>query len=396
MRTFRENKLFIKSKNKLIRIIKSNILVLIFYLFRIFPISRNKIVVNSYRGMGYYGNPKYIIENLLSKNTDCKIIWLTSCSRSIIGNSIKVVPYHTLRSIYHLVTARIWIDNCRKDYWTRKRKKQFYIQTWHGGIGPKRVEKDIIGKISNEYILGAINDSKMADLFISNSEYLTNIYKECFWYDGDFLEKGLPRNDVLLSNKVDLISKNIRKVLNISNSTKVILFAPTFRKDFDISHHKIDFSDLVDFLDSNTNFNWVVLLHLHPNLYKKSTSFKYSEKLINGNNFDTQELIIASDVLITDYSSIMFDFALTRKPVFLYAHDMVDYKKDRDFRFDIYSLPFKCTNNISELINEFIKFDYRLYVNSLEKLFNDFGIKESGNASEEIVNIIINKIMEEL
>lgn len=101
--------------------------------------------------MGYYGNPKYITEALINKKVDCKIIWLSKSYKAITSEKIKVIPFHTIRSVFHLCTANIWVDNCRKDYWTRKRNKQFYIQTWHGGIGPKCVEKDAIGKVSNEY-----------------------------------------------------------------------------------------------------------------------------------------------------------------------------------------------------------------------------------------------------
>lgn len=395
MKHFKENILFKKSKYRIIRYIKSRILVILFYVFRIIPIDNKKIVVDSYRGMGYYGNHKYITEALINKKVDCKIIWLSKSYKAITSEKIKVIPFHTIRSVFHLCTANIWVDNCRKDYWTRKRNKQFYIQTWHGGIGPKCVEKDAIGKVSNEYILGAINDSKMANLFISNSDFATDSFRKSFWYNGNILEKGLPRNDILINENKET-SEKIRKELKIPNNTKIILYAPTFRKDFNVVHHQKNFSQLINFLESTTDAKWTILLHLHPNLWEKSNLLMYTNKFINANCFDIQELIIASDILITDYSSIMFDFALTDKPVFLYTFDLDAYKGDRNFCVDFNSLPFSHANTLENLIKEFKNFNYKKYVNKLRDVFNEFGIKETGKASDEIVKIIIDKISEEL
>ena len=122
----------------------------------------------------------------------------------------------------------------------------------------------------------------------------------------------------------------------------------------------------------------------------------YTDKFINANCFDIQELIIASDILITDYSSIMFDFVLTDKPVFLYTFDLDAYKEDRNFCVDFNSLPFSHANTLENLIKEFKNFNYEKYVNKLRDVFNEFGIKETGKASDEIVKIIIDKISEEL
>lgn len=391
MQNKKHNILFCKSKNRAIRIIKSRIIILTFYMFRIFPINRRKIVVDCYRGMGYYGNPKYIIDFLIRTNTDCEIVWISDDDYFPLS-MVKTVPHHTFKSVYHLCTAHIWIDNCRKDYWVRKRKKQFYIQTWHGGIGPKRVEKDAIGKVSEEYIKGAINDSEMIDLFISNSDFETNHIRESFWYSGEILEKGLPRNDMLLSKDSLKKTNYIRKSLGISQDTKTILYAPTFRQDFNVSRHQKDFSQLIKYLEKTNDFKWVVLLHLHPNLFQKADYLDYSERFINVNSFDIQELLLMSDILITDYSSIMFDFALTEKPVFLYIDDLNEYKSERNFKIDLFSLPFDYASTMDELITAFEQFDYQKYIGNLNMAFQSFGIKETGNSCEEIVKIIIDKI----
>lgn len=122
----------------------------------------------------------------------------------------------------------------------------------------------------------------------------------------------------------------------------------------------------------------------------------YSDKFINANCFDIQELIILSDILITDYSSVMFDFALTNKPVFLYTFDLDDYMEDRDFSLDFNSSPFSRANTLEDLIKEVKDFNYEKYVHKFKDAFDGFGIKETGKACDEIAKIIINKFSEEL
>ena len=103
----------------------------------------------------------------------------------------------SIKWIYEVVTAKVWIDNSRKLRYVRKRKGQFYIQTWHGDIGMKKVEKDAIQSLPYEYVQAAKNDSKMADLFVAGNEWITQQYKNAFWYDGPVAKCGYPRRDIL-------------------------------------------------------------------------------------------------------------------------------------------------------------------------------------------------------
>lgn len=396
MLSYKENFLFKKTENLFIKKVKSIIITALFYIFRCFPIVSNKIVISSYRGLGFKGNPKYIVNELLESNIPCQLVWITSKNTSdMYPPKIRLTPYNTIRSIYELCTAKIWIDDCRKERWVRKRKKQYYIQTWHGGIGPKKVEKDIIGKISNEYILGAKQDSKMADLFLSNSTYRTNLYRSSFWYYGAVLEKGLPRNDLLFSNQSEKYTRKVKHFFQLSEDTKIILYTPTFRKDFNVKHHQIDFEPLCNFMENKTNKKWVVLIHLHPNVARQSSSLTYSEYFLNANKYsDIQELYLASDMLITDYSSSMFDFALTKKPVFLYTFDIASYKEDRNFYFDLSKLPFPSASTMDELITKISDFCYDKYLVKLDKSLSFFGEKESGCASNAVVQVISNYLEE--
>ena len=148
---------------------RNYIYTFIYYLFRIFPIKNNKIVISSYYGKGYGDNGKYICQELLKSGRNLDIVWLSE-EKQEFPNQIRVAKYKSVKSIYEQVTAKVWIDNCRKRSYVRKRKKPYYIMTWHGGIGPKKVEKEAERQLPRHYIKAAQRDSKMANLFVAESQ----------------------------------------------------------------------------------------------------------------------------------------------------------------------------------------------------------------------------------
>ena len=177
--------------------------------YRLFPIDKTKIVISNYYGRGLGDNAKYIAEELLQRNQDIKIIWLVKNKEE--SNSLPVGVESCLfgspESVYHLMTSKVWIDNCRKFFIMLKRKEQLYIQTWHGGGAQKRCELDAIDKLGDGYKKMAIRDAKNTDLMISESRFMTNLYHRSFWYDGPVYECGYPRYDILLQNDETLVSK---------------------------------------------------------------------------------------------------------------------------------------------------------------------------------------------
>lgn len=364
--------------------------------FRIFPIKKNKIVVTNFLGKGYGDNAKYIVEELLKSNIDYDIVWLVNDEfNKDFPLRIRRVRYNSFRAIYEEVTAKVWIDNSRKSSLVRKRKEQFYIQTWHGGIGPKCIEKDAEKSLSKEYIRDAKNDSKMADLMISNSAFKTRDYKEAFWYSGEILECGSPRNDIFFGD-TDHIRKKVKEALNIREDVMIVLYTPTFRQSCDMSAYSIDYDKCFSALEDKFARNWVALERLHPNIIKQAADRRYSDKVINASLYDDiQELMVAADILITDYSSTMFDFMLTNRPVFLYATDINDYLNDRNFRFDLRDLPFPLAETNAELINNILYFNEIEYNDGLKKLYIEFGIHEDGRAAKRIVERIAKVIKEE-
>lgn len=363
----------------------------LFYLYRIFPIKSNKIVLSNFFGRAYGDNPKYIADEIIRQNLNYDMVWLVDKNVKdikTIPSEIRVVKYGTSRAIFELATAGIWIDNVRKREYVRKRKKQYYIQTWHGGLGIKKIEGDVEESLSKGYLDMAKKDSKMINLMISNSTYLTDLYKRAFWYNGEILECGCPKNDILFNYNND-IAKKVYNYFNISEDKKILVYVPTFRVDYDTKCYDIDFSLLLKTLKKKTNNDWVIIVRLHPILVEKVDFIKYDENIINGTLYpDIMELAIAANAFISDYSSCMFDSEMLGVPTFIYASDKERYMNDRGFYFQLEELPFSVAENNEQLMNNILNFNMEEYKLKIEEFHKKVGLKESGKAARLVVEKI--------
>lgn len=366
--------------------------IVLFYLFRVFPL-QNKIVFSCFHGMNCDGNPRYISNFLLEKREDIKQVWINRKDNKFeLDSNIKIVKWGSIKMIYEMATAKVWIDSHNKPTWIKKRKKQFYIETWHGGLGMKKIEADTEKKYPLKIEKTIKYNSKMADLFVSNSTHLTNIYKRAFWYDGPILEVGFPKNDIFYApkEKLDEIRTKVLKKLNISLNKKVVLYAPTFRDEKNLDVYDIDFKRLKRDLDKKFNDDFIILFRLHPEIRNLSKEFKkINSEIVDASYYDDmQELIIATDIFITDYSSGIFDFASLRRPGFLYAKDIEEYKKERGLYFDLHDMPFPLAQNNEELEKNIMKFDYDKYKDDLEEFFIQMGLKDNDNSVQKIAEVI--------
>lgn len=367
------------------------------FLFRMFPVKKNKIVICNFYGRGYGDNGKYIVEKILESKKDYDIVWLLKKEfeeNSGLPTNIRTVKYGSIKSIYEMTTAKLWVDNCRREFHLLKRKPQFYIQTWHGGLGLKKIEADAPHSLSKRYIKYAKRDSVHADVFISNSNHLSQIYRRAFWYKGDIVEYGYPKNDVLFSDKKTYRAK-IRSEYRLEKETKILLYAPTFRKDGDTKHYNIDVSKVLDAFNKKHGANWVFMVRLHPNIKGEVFSEVFSTSVINATEFpDMQELVLGVDALITDYSSCMFDSAIAEIPTFIYASDIENYMDDRGFYFSLDELPFTLAVNSQQLISNISNFSNENYLSNLNIFNKRVGLHDKGNASERVLKLIDSTIGE--
>ena len=360
-----------------------------------FPINSKKLVITNYFGRGYGDNAKYIAEKLLESKKDINIIWLVLNDKEAqtLPSGIKAVKYHSFIAIYHLSTAKCWVDNCRKIA-IYKKKKQFYLQTWHG-FSLKRIERDVVDNLNPSYARNAIKDSKKIDLIVSDSKFMSDIYKNSFWYDGEVVEWGAPRNDILINNrKHEEIKEKICKFFNLKQDSKIVLYAPTFRSNLSLEPYSVDFERVKKACEQAFGGEFFVLVRLHPNIMNKSEMLDiYNDYTLNASVYtDMQELLAVSDVVISDYSSLMFDFALSKKPCFQFCTDIEEYKKDRDLYFSFEELPFALAVNNDELEKNILTYNEALYQEKMDKLFKNAELISNGNAAEKCAELILREL----
>lgn len=370
---------------------KRYIRIFVSALFLLLPIKTNKIVMNSYFGKGYGDNGKYIVKEIIKQELDYDIVWLIQKDLLLsteLPSKVRTAKYGSLKGLYELATAKIWIDNSRKTFYPIKRKNQYYIQTWHGGIALKKIERDAKEALSKNYINIAQKDSKMADLLVSNSLFCTEMYRNAFWYDKEIIEVGSPRCDIFFEDKFE-VQRKVKEYYKIKENIKIILYAPTFRKGSSTDIYSIDFKMLLSALEKRFKSDWAVLVRLHPIMSRKANFMNYSRYIINASEYDDMyELLASSDILITDYSSTMFEFSLMKKPVFLYAPDLEEYRRDRDLYFDIENLPYVISKNNVELKRRIETYNEEKYIKDLEYFLKQLNIFERGNAARKIVDRI--------
>ena len=353
------------------------------------PIKKEKIVCSSFHGTAYNAEPLKITNELLKQDVNYDIVWEVPYDVKC-GKSVRSVRTNSFRYIYELSTAGVWIDNCRKPYWIKKRNSQLYIQTWHGAVCIKAVERDAQDTLHPYYVKSAIADSKNADYIVAEAEWRAkNIYKS-FWYDGELI-KGEFKSDRVFDR--ERLKNQIKDELKISKDKKIALYAPTFRKDGGTTHYIKDFEMLIQRLNESWSGEWVFIVRLHPNVANAAGDIVYNERVINGTLYPViDDLIEICDLLITDYSGCMFNGFRSKKPVFLYAEDIDDYvKSERKLYFDLKTLPSPLSRNIDEFIGQIINFDGLSYNMQCEQFVNSLGYYDE-DAAKLCAETIKNKV----
>lgn len=365
---------------------------ILIYVFNKFPIKHNKVFLFSYYGAQYGCNPKYITnyinDNYLSDTFD--IVW--AFNEPDLGTKTQIfrkVKTMSLRYFYELCTSKVIITNYRTTSLFVKRKEQYYIQTWHSSLRLKKIEKDAEDVLPASYIQMAKKDSAKCDLLLSGCNLSTKIFQQSFWYIGEIFEHGTPRNDVLLQNKRKTF-QNVLKKLKLTNETNILLYAPTFRKNSNLDVYDLDYKQLRKRLANKYGGNWIVLVKLHPHLLSKSEELIEGEGVMNVTTYDDiQELLLVADVLISDYSSLIFDYAITNRPCFLYVPDIDEYtSKERKLYFTLTALPFIKAISNKDLIDKIDYYDAEKYKKSVQEYLNHIGSFEEGKASEYLLKRI--------
>lgn len=373
----------------MMNLLKNLVTNLIIYTFSCFPIKNKKIVLFSYYGNQYGCNPKYISQYIQENYPADKfdVVWVfNDLSSKKYLSDIRTVKTMSLKYFYELYTAKVVITNYRTTELFKKRKNQYYIQTWHSSLRLKQIEKDAEQTLPPRYIQMAKEDSLKCDLLLSGSSFSSEVFKRSFWYDGEIFEHGTPRNDVLFRNS-NFKKKEVLEKLKLSSNTNILLYAPTFRKGNSLSACDLNFEKLLETLTAKYGGDWTILVKLHPHINSNFYEGASNENVLDVSSFDDiQELLLIADILISDYSSLMFDYSITSRPCFLFVPDLFEYiSKDRGLYFDLTELPFISALNQIELEEEIKRFNSEKYKNELDVFLKRVGTFENGDACEMLV-----------
>ena len=290
------------------------------HLFFLFPINNKKVFFSNFNGKSFGDNPKYIFNELYKLHPDWKLIWWINDKNSPSPSHVKRVR-NRISAIFHLSTSKVIVTNVKNLLPFIKKKKQFYLQTWHSALTYKPVEKDAEEYLNKQYVTESQKESKLTDAVIADNSLQVSKFNRCFYYNENtkILEFGTPKNDIYHNyTENDVIE--FKKAIGVNPNSKLVVYAPTFRDNGDTSIYNLDFKAIVNAFNSNDKQDWVLLIRLHPNVIF-NIDIK-DNNIVNVSKFpDPQQIWIASDVIISDYSGVPFDFIEMNKPVFFYFPD---------------------------------------------------------------------------
>jgi len=299
-----------------------------------------KIVYNSFNGR-YSDSPRAIHEAALARGDAHEHVWLVDPAfTGEFPAGTVTTPIYTSEAVAALESADLIVSNSHLEMDWRKRPPATYVQTWHG-TPLKRIHADVLW--GPEGLLEHLSlDVDRWDALLSPNGYSTTTFRQAFRWSGEILETGYPRNDVLVSPQAGEIRASVRRQLGIEDGRTAVLYTPTWRDDafwagsLDDEPLELD----VDRFLAELGDDHVLLLRLHYKLTGRLRPRSHPGVRDVSSVADVSHLYLAADALVTDYSSTMFDFAVTGKPLVFFAYDLAKYRDElRGFYFDLSADP---------------------------------------------------------
>ncbi len=357
----------------------------------------NWVFCESFFGKSYSDSPKYVYE-YLQRNYPGKYryVWVIENKKTIIPYKHKKVKRFSIRYCYYLARCKYYIFNSRQPVWIKKREGNVFLQTWHG-TPLKRLVFDLedINSATPRYKKQTYKQSRSWDYLVAANQYSSDIFKRCFIYNKTMLETGYPRNDIMHWDNKDEIASEIRDKLGIPKDKKTILYAPTWRDDEYYTKGQYKFSLKLDLnlMKEELGDEYVILLRTHYFIADSLDVTGLEDFAYNLSNYDDiSELYLISDHLITDYSSVFFDYANLKRPMLFFTYDLEKYRDVlRGFYIDIEEeLPgpllftteevIEALRNMTELTEEYKK-KYDIF-------YEKFCAWEDGQASRKVANAV--------
>ena len=409
-------------KNKIKNIMKKNVTLRKIYRFVSFwennikyklitkniKVNDKLIIFACFNGRSYCDSPKAIYNYLLNseQSSDYQFVWafkdIEEHKYLEENKNTKVIKIKSRDFLKVLGEAKYWVFNYKIQDHIFPKENQVFVQCWHG-TPLKRLGCDLehfnnamnsISEIRKRYNIEA---SKFS-YFLSPSKFASEKFITAWNLEETgkkdiILEQGYPRNDFLINYTKEDIER-IKKSLNIDTNKKILLYAPTYRDNQHTVGLGYTYETEVDFdkLKEELSDEYIILFRAHWLVAQNFDFEKYKDFVIDvSNHDDINELYVIADMLITDYSSVFFDYANLKRPIIFYMYDLEDYRDDiRGFYLELDELPGKIVKVEDELIEEIKRLTSRFEYNDKYKKFNNkFNYLDDGQASKRVVEKVI-------
>lgn len=375
--------------NKLVTKFKGKLINLYYFICRVIYGYKDAVVFESFGGKMYGDNCKPVSEALHKLNPNIKIVWFFKNPDDKIGVVPEYVTCIAKNDKWGIckwsAIAKVFVSNCALPT-TPKGKKQFFVQLWHGDRPIKKVLYDGGTVAANHKLAEEIEG--YCNLAVAGSEFGIKQYRTAFRYTGEVINVGSPRNDCLV-NLDQQHAKEIRKGLNIDEKTKLLLYAPTFRdtdrkKTSNQKQQDIDLSRTLETLKNKTGDNWVCLIRSHPAVVGFN-GVEFGDNTINVTNYeDMADLLMISDMVITDYSTSASDYVISNRPAILYQSDIEDYMQNsRSIHFNMDETPYFIAKNQKELEDLILGLTEEKVEENCKAVLEFYGANETGKSSYE-------------
>lgn len=370
----------------------------------LFPADSKLIIFESFLGKQYSCNPRAIYEYLKENHPEYKMYWSVDpkYSSSFTGKDVEILYRFSIKWLLVMARAKYWVFNSRMPGWIPKPSHTTYLQTWHGTplkkLAADMDEVHMPGTTTENYKANFLRESSRWDYLISPNEYSTKIFKRAFNFKKEMIESGYPRNDYLYNCNDERTIKDIKIKLGIPQDKKVLLYAPTWRDNdfYQVGKYKFDLKLDLDMIREKLGNEYVILLRMHYLIAENMDITSYEGFAYNvSQHEDIRDLYLISDILITDYSSVFFDFANLRRPMIFFVYDIEQYRDQlRGFYFDFeHTAPGPLIKTTIECIDEIMKLENNGYAlpENYEEFYKKFCYLETGESSKRVVENVLRK-----
>lgn len=384
----------------LYRIGKQAMILLYRIMCLLFPVKKKRIVFSSGAGKSYAGNPRaiyeYITEQGWGRKWEC--IWFYEKMPYPIPGACRQVPLKRLKYLYYMATAQIWIFDSRQPQFLIRRKNTIYIQTWHG-TPLKKLALDMDDVFMSgesgieEYKKNFEQNVRTWDYLISQNPFSSAVFRRAFAFQGKMLEIGYPRNDVLFHKNTVQDIRQLKEKLGLPTDKKILLYAPTWRDDEFSGANEYHFRPALSFEDMREALgrDYILIVKYHY-LIMEAVDWSPYEGFIYtfDQSRDIAELFLVADALITDYSSVMFDYSLLGRPMYFFAYDLEKYRDElRGFYFDYdKELPGPISMTTAQLVKDIRESRPEDYKERYQAFCEKYNNRDDGTACKRICGLV--------